>query len=308
MYLHIKANNLHNQTKGVIEILVKGLELKNTLSVDEIVSVYKLEFGTGRKKIGDVHDYPEILYILKGMAHILVDGKPHTLHAGSMFMYAPNAYHTGDKNSVANVLIISFKSDSKKLKHHYNKVIELDSKMQKAFLDILDSSLSSFCYKYSQKGKRTLVAKEGVAPYEIEVIKKKLEIFLLSIESRIKNKQIVNSKYQDELMAVIDTMNENISENLTLSEIAMLNAMSQSKLKLLFRRQLDTSPLVYFQQLKIEEAKKLLHNTDITITEISEKLGFNSIHYFSRFFKKHMGISPREYVIAVKNGENTYYV
>jgi len=50
-----------------------------------------------------------------------------------------------------------------------------------------------------------------------------------------------------------------------------------------------------FQKLKIEHAKILLRESEKNITEISEMLGFQTIHYFSRFFKKHTGGCPREY-------------
>ena len=112
-------------------MLIKGYKLKDTLCVDEIVSLYKLTFGLASRNIGEAHDYPEILYVLNGETHMLVDGNLLSVHAGEMLMYAPNAYHVGSgRNTYANVLITSFKSDSKKLKPHYNKVIKLNSKIK----------------------------------------------------------------------------------------------------------------------------------------------------------------------------------
>ncbi len=283
-------------------MLIKGYKLKDTLCIDEIVSLYKLTFGISLRNIGEAHDYPEILYVLNGEAHMLVDGVPLSVHTGEMLMYAPNAYHIGaGKNTYADVLIVSFRSGSKKLKAHYNKVIKLDSKLQNEFIDVMDTAINSFVYEFSPNGKRSLVAREGVKSYEIEIIKKKLEAFLLSLGAREKKKQNSNTKHQQELLAVIHTLNAHIKENLSLADMANLNTMSESKLKLLFREQLNTSPLAYFQQLKVEEAKRLLHNFNLSITEISEELGFSSVHYFSRFFKKHIGVSPREYVLAIQN-------
>lgn len=283
-------------------MLIKGYKLKDTLCVDEIISLYKLTFGIFTRTIGEAHDYPEIIYVMNGETHMIVDGTPLSVHTGEMLMYAPNAYHIGNgSGSYANVLIISFRSDSKKLKAHYNKVIKLDSRMQNDFLDLMDSAINSFVYEFSPNGKRSLVAKEGIKPYETEIIKKKLEVFLLSLGTSEKKKKSSNSKHQEELLVVIHNLNSHIKENLSLADMAELNAMSESKLKLLFREQLNTSPLAYFQQLKLEEAKRLLHNFNLSITEISEELGFASIHYFSRFFKKHIGASPKEYISAIKN-------
>lgn len=283
-------------------MLIKGYKFRDTICIDEIISLHKLTFGIADRNIGEAHDYPEILFVLNGESHVVVDGNHLTVKAGEMLMYAPNAYHSGcGKNKFANVLIISFKTDSKKLKNHYNKVIALEPKMQNEFVDIMDMSFNAFTYDFSPTGKRSLILKEGARSSDTEIIKKKLEAFLLALGSNEKKKQNSNTKHQEELFLVIQTLNAHIKENLSLAEMAELNTMSESKLKLLFREQLNTSPLVYFQQLKVEEAKRLLHNFNLSVTEISDELGFSSVHYFSRFFKKHIGASPREYVLAIQN-------
>ena len=76
-----------------------------------------------------------------------------------------------------------------------------------------------------------------------------------------------------------------------------------SKLKKIFKEQFSESPISYFHKLKIEEIKRALCDTDNSITEISELFGFESIHYFSRFFKKHIGVSPLTYRQAFNNKE-----
>ena len=71
--------------------------------------------------------------------------------------------------------------------------------------------------------------------------------------------------------------------------------MSVSKLKLLFREKYGGGPINYFIELKIEKAKQLIDEGNLNLTEIAESLGFNSLHYFSRLFKKMTGISPSKY-------------
>ena len=72
--------------------------------------------------------------------------------------------------------------------------------------------------------------------------------------------------------------------------MAKLNMMSESKLKKLFRKYLNTSPISYFHKMKIDYAKALLIEGEKNITEISAELGGQSIHYFSRFFKNHAAV------------------
>ena len=51
----------------------------------------------------------------------------------------------------------------------------------------------------------------------------------------------------------------------------------------------------YFTSLKMEEAKRLIQKSDLNFTEISAQLGYDSIHYFSKVFKKHTGLSPSDF-------------
>ena len=48
----------------------------------------------------------------------------------------------------------------------------------------------------------------------------------------------------------------------------------------------------------------MLRDKEISVTEISEKLGFDSVHYFSRLFKKHTGVSPVNYAKSIKSKLN----
>jgi len=60
----------------------------------------------------------------------------------------------------------------------------------------------------------------------------------------------------------------------------------------MFKRYTGLSPAQYFLQLKLNKAKDLLLNTSMSIKEISVITGFESQYYFSRFFKKRIGMSP----------------
>ena len=53
--------------------------------------------------------------------------------------------------------------------------------------------------------------------------------------------------------------------------------------------------------LKIKEAKALLRSKKMSITEISERLGYESVHYFCRSFKKQTGLSPTEYYKMIRS-------
>ncbi len=94
---------------------------------------------------------------------------------------------------------------------------------------------------------------------------------------------------------VIHYMEENIRQNLTLEQLATYFKYSPSHFSLLFRKETGVSPINYFIRLKMQKACQYIELTDLKISDISTRLGFDEPAYFSRLFTKIMGLSPSEY-------------
>lgn len=88
---------------------------------------------------------------------------------------------------------------------------------------------------------------------------------------------------------------ENLLKDITPEDVASKINMSYSWFRKLFKDYTGISPAHYIQELKIQEAKQLLSETNINIKELSYYLGFYDIAYFSKVFKKHTGITPIKY-------------
>ena len=281
----------------------KGLSAKSTVSVIEIMSVHKHRFKketfTGK---GDIHSFPEIIYSLEGDIPITVDNKEHIITTGEMFIYKPNSYHVLTHPTNAAVLIISFVPGYERISKIYNQVIKLDHETQRYFVDTVEEIVENITFSVNDRGSE-LRLRNGVPQIQEVIMKGKFEIFLLMLEKAMPELFESNEIVNEELSKVISNFENDISANYTISEMAKLNMMSESKLKKLFRANLNTSPVAYFQRIKIDYAKTLLLERKNNITEISEKLGFQSIHYFSRFFKKHTGVCPTEYIKAIDSWE-----
>lgn len=99
----------------------------------------------------------------------------------------------------------------------------------------------------------------------------------------------------DVLGATIHYMNENIEKRLALSDIAAYTGYSPSYISSLFRRSTDSAPLAYFNKLKVQHACQMLDSTSLHINQICHKVGFDDCYYFSRLFRKVMGMSPLQY-------------
>ena len=81
----------------------------------------------------------------------------------------------------------------------------------------------------------------------------------------------------------------------TVTELSELYNMSEGHFIRQFKVYTGYTPLEYRAMKRMENAKSLLSGTDMSVSDISESLGFDDPLYFSRVFKKNTGISPREY-------------
>lgn len=94
---------------------------------------------------------------------------------------------------------------------------------------------------------------------------------------------------------IADYLENSICQGLSLDELCNHFFMGKSQLSLIFREWSGKSPMQYYEELKIKEAKKLLRDGELSVSEIAEKLCYSGIHSFSRAFKTATGFSPTAY-------------
>ena len=273
--------------------------LPDAMSVDGIYTVLKVDFskiGVGK---GESHDFPEMSLITRGKHYGILDGKENERVRGQLVIIAPGRFHKSARPSDSEALIISFASSSPALEDLYNRPLSLSPSQERTFRAIVEDGLGLFCYRAPGSDVRGMVLKEDADQGKLYKMKKELELFLIELHrcfAEGKNAESKKDKHRTaDFNRAVSFLSEHIGENLTLSEIAAGTQMSISKLKLLFREKSGGGAVNYFIEMKIEKAKELIRDGQMNFTEIAESLGFNSLHYFSRLFKKTSGLSPSEF-------------
>ena len=90
-------------------------------------------------------------------------------------------------------------------------------------------------------------------------------------------------------------MGRHFAGNLTLEEVAEAAGISPAYLSTLFKKEVGIGFSEYLSQLRCEEAKRLLRESDESMTVIAEEVGYQDTKYFSRIFRKTVGLKPSEY-------------
>lgn len=116
------------------------------------------------------------------------------------------------------------------------------------------------------------------------------------------NRIIDKSKKSDMLIEVQKYINRNyFNENLSIAEVANVMKVSQAYLIRVFKRDLKMNFADYLTNVRIKNAIILMRDNELKLNDISKMVGYNTQHYFSNVFRKHVGISPQDYRIGMSS-------
>lgn len=135
----------------------------------------------------------------------------------------------------------------------------------------------------------------GYRPENLEYISYCLMYFFASIKYLHQYREINKVKVNDVIQESIIFMRNNLEEYITLNDIAKHVKYSKSRFISLFKEKTSYSPIVYYNQLRIQRACAYLQFSDLKLKEISFRLGFYDPFHFSKTFHQQMEISPSEY-------------
>ena len=100
-------------------------------------------------------------------------------------------------------------------------------------------------------------------------------------------------KNQDRILSMLAFIHENYQEKVTLEGIADAAAISIRECLRCFRMSVKQSPMEYLIDYRLRMAKKLLETTDMPVTEVALRCGFNSPSYFTKQFRENFGFTPK---------------
>ncbi len=120
-------------------------------------------------------------------------------------------------------------------------------------------------------------------------------LLLEDIQGQQPGDTAVKTESQDRLRSMIAYIHGHYQEKLTLAQIAGCAAVSEREALRCFRRHLQQTPVAYLTGFRLNQAKKLLAETELSVTEISFRCGFSDSAYMGKVFRKAFELTPQGY-------------
>ncbi|NRT86493.1 AraC family ligand binding domain-containing protein [Clostridium beijerinckii] len=260
-----------------------------TVCFDTELSIEAYNFkGIMQKFPNHFHDYYVIGFIENGKRYLSCKNKQYIIETGDLIVFNPGDIHTCEQidDRTLDYRCINIKKDvMKKITFEITGKEYLPNFMEFVlFRNELTSSLKELHLMIMEEEKNL----------------KKEELFLFIIEQLIREysnpvSEMTIQEASAEIKTVCDYLENNYMENITLNQLSNLTGLSKYYLLHSFTKQKGISPYNYLQTIRIGKAKKMLEQ-GVAPIDVAFKTGFTDQSHFTNFFKKLIGLTPKQYM------------
>jgi AraC-like DNA-binding protein/mannose-6-phosphate isomerase-like protein (cupin superfamily) len=251
------------------------------------IETYRFE-GIMQKFPNHFHDYYVIGFIEAGQRYLLCKNQDYIINPGDITLFNPRDVHSCEQ------------VDGKTLDY---RCINIQPEiMKKTVLEITRQeffpSFSQPVLYHSELAGSLQELHRMICEGETDFIKEELYLFLIGHLIQEYSGSMTAPLSEDsssEFSSICDYLEENYAKSITLDELSKLAGMSKYHFLRSFTRQNGITPYSYLQTIRISKAKKLLEQ-GISSVEVALRTGFSDQSHFSNFFKKLIGVTPRQYM------------
>ena len=278
------------------------IDSKKILSDDQLINIRKhtrfIEFPAHK------HNYIEFNYVYKGKLTEIIHNKKITLEKGEIIFLNKDIIHSIEKSSNDDI-IINFIIKPE----FFDFILNLSESDNIIFSFLLKSiylnknNKGEYLYfKVSdEKGIQEILEKIIIEIYEPNIMSSttiKLLVGLLIVEliKKPNNIEVYSEDNYDNLIMieVLKYIDKNYT-NATLFEIAKTLKQPHYKISKLVKKQTNMTFKELLQEKRLNKAKQLLNETDISVVEIIYFVGYENLTYFYKIFKEKYGYTPKNY-------------
>lgn len=282
------------------------LSPRRPLTVEALYSVHYFEYTSSYAFAGESHDFWEFLYVDKGALRVTAGTQSRELTRGQLIFHAPGEFHALSADGVAapDLVVAGFQCGGPAMEFFRGLVTFAGAAERALMARIVEESAAAFSTPLDDPGTPALQRREA-APFGGEqLLCAALEELLIRLLRRGQDLPAPSGgppRAGDEwLSALAEYLEQRLDQPLTLEQVCRDNLIGRSQLQKRFHAQTGGGVMEYFAKLKIQAARRMIREGRLNFTQIASSLGYQSVHYFSRQFKRVTGMSPSEYARSVK--------
>jgi AraC-like DNA-binding protein len=291
--------------------------LPPVLQIEQIISLHYYEYEEGFIGVIEDHDFWEMVYVDTGAITCRAGDLRLPLSQGQLILHPPMERHQIiTSNQTGSTYIFSFTCPQLRPELFRGQPVRLSESQHDLILQAMQYGRLLFEGPYDELFQPQLYLRKQTPFGGEQLLRNTLEILLVLLV-RTAESGAGHSLLQPQHPAPVrrrprgqaqivrqikQILEEHLYGALSVDDLSRAMAFSQSYLEKIFRKDTGQSLMAYYNRLKIDRAQKLIAEKRYTFTQISHLLGFSSVHYFSRAFRRHTGMSPSEYESTVRPG------
>ena len=221
------------------------------------------------------HPYFELIFFIEGKANVDAGADLLDISLFDVLIYPPGLAHTEHLDFAHRQEIICLWADLGPC-GLYDHAIKLPD-ARGSFRQLFETIYLEFT---------------GNRPFAAEIIANHLRTMVLLVRQHFAQPA---SESHTQVERCLSYIHENYAHDFPVEALAKTAYVSPSYLFRIFRRKMGVTPMHYRNMVRVEKAKLLLLQRALTMEDISERVGFEDVKYFSRVFKKQIGTSPSEF-------------
>lgn len=282
--------------------------LEDAVTVSKIYTIFYQEYTKDYVSHGESHDFWELNYADKGTVYVSCGDEEYRIEEGSLIMLPPNLHHRlrADGESPSNAFIVSFDARSAAMELPGCTVLKATPAIRDLLKSFAKEGERAFQLPLPHAAVVKLEARDDAPLGSQQIVRLRLEELLVHVlrEAGSRGEQRIftsRAKFDDAIAARIQTILERERFGpLSLETLTKEIGYGKTYLCNVFKRICGESIMERHAKLRIQEAKYLLREGGMTVAEVSDRLGFSSPQYFTRFFARHENMPPAKYMKSVK--------
>ncbi|TNJ55054.1 helix-turn-helix domain-containing protein [Paenibacillus hemerocallicola] len=251
-------------------------------------------------------DLYDVVFVKSGTLYMTEDGVPYEVRSGEVLVLEPGLMHYGHKASGEQTEIFWFHFvHSPRARVVDNRDIPWKTVLQQGTsLDVKPPSHVMILPKHAQTDFKLYesLLERLVELQQLLTLEHSLEIHLLTIQIFSLLQYSVCRQLAPQTRAIsekaIDYLKLTMREPFSAKHMERELHFDYDYISRCFKKYTGMTPAKYVQHLRIEEAKALLHRTDLPLADIGERIGIRDVNYFVRLFKELTGTTPIRYRVS----------